>query len=98
MRKCYQFGEIKVDIDEAEFEGLTYRVAEFELIVSSSDEIPEAEKKIGLVLQNMGLDLNTIIPAKLTYFLYYKRQQHYNALVSGNVIKPIKHLQVKESV
>lgn len=91
QRKSYILGEFSVDIDIANFGDLTYRVAEFELLVSSIDQVKEAEEKIKNILQQMKIDLSIVIPAKLTYYLYHKRQEHYKALIDNRVIQPIVH-------
>lgn len=89
QRKSYILGEFSIDIDIANFGDLIYRVAEFELLVSSLDQVKDAEKKIENILQQMNIDSSIIIPAKLTYYLYHKRQKHYKALIDNQVIQPI---------
>lgn len=39
----------------------------------------------------MNIDSSIIVPAKLTYYLYHKRQEHYKALIDNQVIQPIVH-------
>lgn len=88
-RKCYQLGEIFIDIDKADFGDLTYVVAEFEVMVDCIEKIKDAEEKIQELLVQMHIDSSIIIPAKLTYYLYHKRFSHYETLVTHKVIKPI---------
>lgn len=89
QRKSYILGEFSIDIDIANFGDLMYRVAEFELLVSSIDQIKEAEEKIKNILLQMKIDFSIVIPAKLTYYLYHKWQEHYKALIDNRVIQPI---------
>lgn len=91
QRKSYILGEFSVDIDIANFGDLMYQVGEFELLVSSIDQVEEAEEKIRNILQQMKIDSSIIIPAKLTYYLYHKRQEHYKALINNRVIQPIAY-------
>ncbi|MBA3238232.1 MAG: CYTH domain-containing protein [Parachlamydiaceae bacterium] len=95
QRKSYQVGELKIDIDEADFGDLRYRVAEIEMIVSSLDKVEDAEQKITQFINE--LEINTSIPVtgKLTYYLYCRRPGHYQTLVHNKVILPIteEHIQ-----
>ncbi len=89
QRKRYQLEELAVDVDIADFGDLTYRVAEFEIMVSSVDHVAEAEDKIKTILQKMQIDMSTTVPAKLTYYMYNRRHNHYKILVANRVIKPM---------
>lgn len=89
QRKSYQVGELKVDIDEADFGDLHYQVAEIEIVVSDLDKVQAAEQKLAEFINEMGINATLPVPAKLTYYLYYKRPDHYQALVRNKVIQPI---------
>lgn len=86
IRKKYQWKGCTVDLDLADFGDLQYCVAEFELIVSAEKEIPEAERKITALLQELGIEAAKKVPAKLSYFLQHKSPKHYEALVKAKVI------------
>lgn len=89
QRRSYILDEVSIDIDIANFGDLMYRVAEFELLVSSLDQVKEAEKKIQNILQQLNIDSSIRIPAKLTYYLYHKCRKHYKALIDNQVIESI---------
>lgn len=91
QRRSYILGECSVDIDVANFGDLMYRVGEFELLVSNIDQVRKAEEKIKNILRQMKIDLSVVMPAKLTYYLYHKRQEHYKALIDHRVVQPIAH-------
>lgn len=88
-RKSYQAGDLKIDIDNADFGDFHYQVAEVEMVVNDLAKIPEAERKIAQFIQELGIDGSVIVPAKLTHYLYAKKPEHYAALVASNVIQPI---------
>jgi adenylate cyclase class IV len=88
-RKSYQLGELKIDIDEADFGDLKYRIAEVEIIVSDLGKVQDAEQKIAHFMKEMNIDASIPVPAKLTYYLYCKRPKHYQALVLNKVIQPL---------
>jgi|LakMenEpi03Aug12_release.lakeMendotaPanAssembly.Ray.scaffolds.fasta_scaffold03877_21 adenylate cyclase class IV len=88
-RKSYQLGALKIDIDEADFGDLHYRVAEIEVVVSNLDKVQEAEQKIAQFIKEMGIDTSIQVPAKLTYYLYFKKPKHYQILVQNQIIQPI---------
>lgn len=89
QRTSYQLDEMRIDIDDANFGDLTYRVAEIEIVVSDLESIQDAEQKIFQFTKTMGIDTSIPVPAKLTYYLYCKRPDHYRALVHHKVITPI---------
>jgi adenylate cyclase class IV len=89
LRKSYQLHELKIDIDETDFGEFKYRVAEIEMIVSDLDQVQDAEQKISQLIKEMEIDVSVPTPAKLTYYLYYKRPEHYRTLVLNKVIQPI---------
>lgn len=95
QRKRYQLDGLAIDIDIADFGDLTYRVAEFEAIVSSTDQVNIAEDKIKKTLHKLQIDASTTVPAKLTYYLYNKRPHHYKILVDNSVIQPIATSHIK---
>ena len=88
-RKSYKLDELKIDIDEADFGDLRYQVAEIEIVVSDLEKMQEAEEKIMQFIKELGIDVSIPVPAKLTYYLYCKRPDHYQALVEHKVIPPI---------
>lgn len=88
-RKTYRLGEITIDIDDADFGDLRYRVAEIEVVVSDLSKMQEAEQKIGLFIKEFGIDISIPVPAKLSYYLYCKKPDHYQALVQNKVVQPI---------
>jgi hypothetical protein len=59
------------------------------MIVSTLEDAQDAEQKIFQFTKEMGIDTSIPVPAKLTYYLYCKRPDHYQALVQHKVIKPI---------
>lgn len=89
LRKSYQLGELNIDIDQADFGNLRYQIAEIEMMVSSLDKVQEAEQKILHFIKEMGIDISIPTPAKLTYYLFCKRPEHYQILVQNKVIQPI---------
>lgn len=89
LRKSYQLDELSIDIDQADFGNLRYQIAEIEMIVSSLDKVQEAEQRISHFIKEMGIDISIPIPAKLIYYLYCKRPEHYQILVQNKVIQPI---------
>ena len=88
-RTSYQLDELRIDINDANFGDLTYRVAEIEIVVSDSESVQDAEQKIFQFTKAMGIDTSIPVPAKLSYYLYCKRPDHYRALVHHKVINPI---------
>lgn len=88
-RKSYQLGELKIDIDEADFGDLKYQIAEIEIMVSDFENAHDAEQKIMHFMKEMNIDSLIPVPAKLTYYLYCKRPEHYRALVENKVIQPL---------
>lgn len=88
-RKSYKVGEFNIDIDEADFGDLRYNVAEIEIIVSNSNLVHEAEQKIDQLIKEMGIDTSIPTTGKLSYYIYCKRPEHYQALVQNKVIRPI---------
>ncbi len=89
IRKTYRLDEITVDIDDADFGDLRYCVAEIEMVVSHLSKIQDAEQKIEHFIKEFNIDISTPIPAKLIYYLYCKRPEHYQALIQNKIIKPI---------
>jgi len=90
-RKRYRWNDFHVDLDVANCDSLTYCLAEFEIIVSSLEEARQAERKLKEQLLVLNLQMDTIVPAKLSYFLYHQRVKHYEKLVANNVIAPIRN-------
>jgi len=88
-RKSYQLGEINIDIDAADFGDLRYQIAEIEIVVSDLDKVQDAEQKIFQFIKDLDIDVSIPVPAKLTYYLYCKRPEHYQALVHNKVIQPL---------
>lgn len=88
-RKTYRLDELYIDIDEADFGDLHYRVAEIEMVVSDLSKIQEAEQKIAQFIEEFSIDALIPVPAKLSYYLYCKKPDHYQALVLSKAIKPI---------
>ena len=88
-RKSYQLDELNIDIDEADFGDLRYRVAEIEIVVWDLKRVQDAEQKITQFIKGMDIDGSIPVPAKLTYYLYCRRPEHYQALVDNKVIQPI---------
>jgi adenylate cyclase class IV len=89
QRKSYIVGELKIDIDEADFGDLRYKVAEIEIVVSNLDKVQEAEQKIAQFINEMEIDTSIPITGKLSYYLYCKRPEHYQALVLNKALQPI---------
>lgn len=89
QRTSYLLDNLRIDIDDANFGDFTYRVAEIETVVSELESIQDAEQKIFQFTKTMGIDTTIPVPAKLTYYLYCKRPDHYRALVHHKVINPI---------
>ncbi len=89
LRKTYRLGEITIDVDDADFGDFRYRVAEIEMVVSDLSKMHEAEQKIGLFIKEFGIDTSIPVPAKLSYYLYCKKPDHYQALVQNRVVQPI---------
>jgi predicted adenylyl cyclase CyaB len=92
-RRKYLLDDCIIDIDRADCDDLSYQVAELEYCVDSKEQIPVAEQKIEAVLKLLGCDFAREVPAKLTYFLYHRRFEHYKALVETGAIQPIKELE-----
>ena len=88
-RRSFQIDELRIDIDEADFGDLHYRVAEIEIMVADTNKIEAAEEKIARFAKEMKIDITIPVCAKLTYYIYSKRPAHYQALVQNKVIKPI---------
>lgn len=88
-RTSYQLDNLKIDIDVADFGDLTYRVAEIEMVVSDLKDVEAAEQRIFQFTNEIGIDTSIPVPAKLTYYLYCKKPDHYQALVLNKVIKPV---------
>lgn len=89
LRKSYRLDEITIDIDDADFGDLRYRVAEIEMVVSDLSKMEEAEQKITHFIKEFDIDTSIPVPAKLSYYLYYKKPDYYQALVQSKVIQPI---------
>lgn len=98
LRKSYKLEDLVIDIDQADFGDLRFQVAEIEMVVSSCDQILEAEQKIFHFIKEMDIDISIPLPGKLTYYLFCKRQEHYQALVQNQVIKPIIDAHLLSSV
>lgn len=64
-------------------------MAEIEIVVSDLDKLQNAEQKITQFIKEMDIDISVPVPAKLTYYLYCKRPEHYQALVLNKIIQPI---------
>lgn len=87
VRTKYKINNIFIDIDHAQFENLQYMLAEFEIMVSSKEDIKKAEKRVEDFMISLNMDYNKIILGKLIFFLKEKRKDHFEALVKNNVIK-----------
>lgn len=86
-REKYVLNGINIDIDIADFGGLTYQVGECEVMVNSNEEIPEAENKIKNFLNEFDLHSSNV-PTKLMFYLYHKDRKHYQALINSGLYSP----------
>jgi adenylate cyclase class IV len=88
-RRKYLFNGCIIDIDCADFGDLSYQVAELECCVENEEQLPFAEQKISSILQLLNVNAEITVPAKLTYFLYHRRFDHYKTLVASGAIQPM---------
>lgn len=88
-RTSYRIGKLRIDIDDADFGDLSYQLAEIEIIVGHESEIQEAEKQIEAFVKHLGVESSQILAGKVTYYLYHRRPEHYQALLRNGIIAPI---------
>ncbi len=88
VRRKYQIEEFTIDLDLAYFDDFIYRIAEVELIVSSEDNVAQAEEALTDFIRRLGLDPNRPVRAKLMEYLSQKNPTHYQALLTAGIITP----------
>jgi adenylate cyclase class IV len=84
LRRKFKKDEFVIDVDFVNFFDFSYEIAEIELVVSDKTEISNASDKIHNFAKNFGLK-NERVRGKVIEYLYNKKIEHYNALVSSGV-------------
>ncbi|MDP3794562.1 MAG: CYTH domain-containing protein [bacterium] len=85
-RRKYKKGDFTIDLDSAEFDGLSYRIAEIELMVETPDEMEAAFDRIRRLALTEGLAVEHV-QGKIAAYLKHKKPGHYEALVSAGVFR-----------
>jgi predicted adenylyl cyclase CyaB len=86
-RETYRLNDLTIDLDTADFGDMTYRVMECEQMVEHLEDIPLAEKKIQLFLQEHNIQSTKPALGKIAVYLEKNRKDHYRVLVNAGVLR-----------
>nr|XP_020665406.1 thiamine-triphosphatase isoform X2 [Pogona vitticeps] len=83
-RRQYRLDNLNVVLDEADF---GYAVGEVEAIVRKWEEVSEALENIQKLGYQLGIDMRTRFPGKMSAYLYKFRPAHYNLLMQAGRLR-----------
>lgn len=87
IRRKYRIEKFCLDLDLAYFENFVYRIAEVELEVQNSDQVPQAEKDLQEFIQTLELTNHSPARPKLIEYLFQRKPSHYQALLRAGIVK-----------
>lgn len=84
-RAKYTKDGFNIDIDEANFQEFTYRVAEIELVVNSEADMNKAAQEILDFAAQQGLTV-TYVRGKIIEYLFRQKPDHFQALIKAGIV------------
>jgi adenylate cyclase class IV len=83
-RTTLSISNIHVDLDKVD--GSNYRVGEIEVMVSSTNEIPQAEEQIKKLASNLGVQVGDGMMGKVLHYISTTSPVHWEKLVESGLI------------